>query len=154
MRTCVWCDDPLPESPYRGHRRREFCKPPKTCKQQHYLWHKKMRNDANALAEPFWRTAYGVLVEQYKSLERLLQKRIIDLGEYEKRTDRLEGIVQYYENQLKALQIDYTARLKTLGMNEQDIEEFHAYWEKRLKPFYDEEENNATSEELLRTKPE
>ncbi len=50
MRTCVWCNGPLPEPPHRRHRRREFCSD--ICKQKHYLWHKKMKHDADMLAEP------------------------------------------------------------------------------------------------------
>ena len=70
MTTCIWCNAPLPEPLSRGYRRREFCKPPKTCKQQHYLWHKQMKQDAASLADPYWKAAYTVLVEQYKFLEQ------------------------------------------------------------------------------------
>src|SRR5712664_1686258 len=86
-RTCVWCGDPLPEPLAKGHRRQEFCKRPKNCRQQHYLWHKQMRHDADRLAEPFWRTAYAVLVEQYKFLEQRLRDRLVDLDEAQKRMD-------------------------------------------------------------------
>lgn len=128
MRTCVWCDAPLPEPKYKGHRRREFCPPPKTCKQKHYIWHKKMKQDADALAEPYWKAAYAVLVGQFKALEQRLQERLIDLEEDAKRIELLEKSVQYYENLCEALQVDYAARLKALGLADKDIEEFHAYW--------------------------
>jgi hypothetical protein len=127
-RTCVWCGDPLPEPEYRGHRRREFCKPPKTCKQQHYLWHKQMRRDADALADPYWRAAYAVLVEHYKLLEKLLQDRVADLEEAQRQIESLEESRQYHIRRYEDLQIDYVARLRALGMSEQDIEEFNTYW--------------------------
>jgi hypothetical protein len=133
MRTCVWCDAPLPEPEHKGHRRREFCPPPKTCKQQHYLWHKKMKQDTANLAEPYWRIAYAALVEQFKLLERLLQERLIDLEEERKRTDQLEERIQYYQKRYEALQADYAARLKALGMSEQDIRDFNMYWQAHLE---------------------
>ena len=133
MRTCVWCDAPLPEPEHKGHRQREFCPPPKTCKQQHYLWHKKMKQDATNLAEPYWRIAYAALVEQFKLLERLLQERLIDLEEERKRTDQLEERIQYYQRRDEALQADYAARLKALGMSEQNIKDFNKYWQAHLE---------------------
>jgi len=125
---CVWCGDPLPEPEYRGHRRREFFKPPKTCKQQHYLWHKKMKHDADALADPYWQAAYLLLVAQYKWLEGMVQARLVDLEEERKRADRLEERLQYHIKRYEDLQIDYAARLKALGLSEEEIEAFHAYW--------------------------
>jgi hypothetical protein len=133
LRTCVWCDAPLPEPEQKGHRRREFCPPPKTCKQQHYLWHKQMKQDAANLAEPYWRIAYTALVEQFKLLECLLQQRLIDLEEERKRTDRFEERIQYYQKRYEALQADYAARLKALGMSEQDIKDFNKYWQAHLE---------------------
>src|ERR1700730_7901453 len=127
-RTCVWCGDPLPEPEHRGHRRREFCKPPRTCKQQHYLWHKKMKHAADALADPYWRRALSVLVEHYKFVERLLQDRVADLEEERKRADELEERLQYRDKRYEDLCIDYAARLRALGMSEREIEEFHKYW--------------------------
>lgn len=127
-RTCVWCGDPLPEPEHKGHRRREFCKPPKTCKQKHHMWHKQMKHDADVLAEPYWRTAYSNLVEQYKLLELRLQERISDLEEQRRQNDTLEKSMHYYRRKYEDLQLDYVARLRALGMSEQDIEEFHAYW--------------------------
>ena len=32
-----------------------------------------------------------------------------------------------YEEKLEALRLDYAARLKALGISEQDVEAFHAY---------------------------
>src|SRR5438128_1231473 len=94
-RTCVWCGDPLPEPEHKGHRRREFCKPPKTCKQRHYLWHKQMKRDTDTITDPFWRAAYSTLVEQYKWLERTVQVRLADLEKERKRSEALEESVQY-----------------------------------------------------------
>jgi len=133
VRTCVWCGDPLPETEQKGHRRREFCKPPKTCKQRHYLWHKQMKHDAEALADPYWRAAYGVLIEHYKLLELRLKDRIADLEEEQKRTDLLEERVQYYLRRYEDIQIDFVARLRALGINEQDIKDFETYWQEQLK---------------------
>ncbi|GCF10874.1 hypothetical protein [Dictyobacter arantiisoli] len=126
MRTCVWCDKPLPEPQSKGHRRREFCS--NQCKQRHYLWHKQMKHDADMIAEPYWKAAYSVLVERYKWIELRLQERISDLEEEQRRVDRLEEDKQYYIKRYEDLQIDYSARLKALGMSEQDIKEFDAYW--------------------------
>src|SRR5690349_5420193 len=117
MRTCVWCGEPLPEQQYKGHRRREFCPAPKSCKQQHYLWHKKMRHDANMLVEPYWKAAYGVLVEQYKLLELRLQDRLNDLEEEHRRTDRAEESMRYYQQRYDDLIVDFLARLRALGMS-------------------------------------
>src|SRR6267142_2165393 len=128
-RTCIWCGDPLPEPQAKGNRRREFCKPPKSCKQQHYLWHKQMKHDANMLMEPFWRHAYALLVEQCKFLEQRLADRIADLDEAQKRMDTQDDLIRYYKQDYADLQADYVARLKALGMSEQDIKEFEAYWQ-------------------------
>jgi hypothetical protein len=123
MRTCVWCDKPLPE-PMKGHRRREFCN--NICKQQHYLWHKKMRHDADALAEPYWQAAYLALVERYKWLEKMVQARLSDMEELDKE-------IHYYKKYAADLQIDYVARLRGLGISEEQIEEFDEYWKKQLE---------------------
>lgn len=131
MRMCVWCDKPLPESTTKGHRRREFCS--NSCKQHHYLWHKQMRHDAGMLAEPYWRIAYGMLVKEYKTLELRLQDRISDLTEERKQTDASEESVQYYKKRYEDLQADYAARLRGLGMTENDVNDFDAYWKAHTK---------------------
>lgn len=133
MRTCVWCDAPLPEPEHKGHRRREFCPPPKTCKQQHYLWHKKVRQDVTTLQEPYWRIAYIMLVEQFKALETLLQARLSDLEAERKRNDELEELTRHYILMYEELKVDYAARLKALGMSEQDIRDFNTYWQAHLE---------------------
>jgi DNA repair exonuclease SbcCD ATPase subunit len=146
MRTCTWCGAPLPEPPHKGHRRQEFCKRPKTCRQQFYLWRKKMQEDAAKLSDPSWRVAYSVLVGQYQALERLMQERLKDaekqqeeLEEKQKRidllTERMEYYQQQYEQKIEALRIDYYARLKALGISEQDLREFNEYWKKQMGPF-------------------
>lgn len=148
-KTCVWCGDELPLPQSKGHRRQEFCKRPKTCQQQFYAWHKKMREDTAKLSDQYWRIAYGVLVGQYQALERLLQERIKDAEkqqeELEKRQrhidllkERLEGEIKYYQNQMEALRIDYYARLKALGISEQDLKEFNEYWKRQMEPFNSE----------------
>lgn len=135
VRTCVWCDAPLPEPEHKGHRRREFCNPPKTCKQQHYLWHKKMKEDAAKLSEPYWRTAYIALVEQFKALEQMLQTRNNELAEEREHADQLTKDRQYYKEQIETLRVDYIARLKALNLSEQDIKEFDEYWKRQIEPF-------------------
>ncbi len=115
-RTCIWCGDPLPEPEHKGHRRREFCKPPKHCKQRYYLWHTQMKRDADALAEPYWRAAYAGLVERYMWLELRLQERITDLEEEQKRTDELEERLQYHIERYEDLCLEYAARLRALGV--------------------------------------
>ena len=130
MRTCVWCDTTLPESTYKGHRRREFCD--NKCKQQHYLLHKQMKHDADMVAEPYWSAAYQVLVEHYKWLERMVQDRLLDLEEEHKHVDKLEEQVQYYQRRTEDIQVDYAARLRGLGISEEHIQEFNTYWETQL----------------------
>jgi len=89
MRTCVWCDSPLPEPQQKGHRRREFCN--NACKLRHHRWYKKMQHDAGMIADPYWKVAYGVLVEQYKLLEQQLQDCMNDLTEMQERVDIFEA---------------------------------------------------------------
>jgi acetoin utilization deacetylase AcuC-like enzyme len=113
----------------KGHRRREFCPRPKNCKQQHYLWHKRMKRDADTLTDPFWKGAYSLLVEQYKRLELLLQARMVDLEKERMRSDTLEVHAEYYLRRYEDLQIDCVAKLKALGMSEQDIQDFETYWQ-------------------------
>ena len=125
MRRCVWCDAPLLEPKSKGHRRREFCDNNNRCKQQQYLFHKRMKHDAEMLADPFWRAVYSVLVERYKWLELRLQERLADLVEMQKRVEQLEKLNE-------DCHIDYIARLKALGMSEQDIKDFEAYWQAHL----------------------
>jgi uncharacterized protein YfbU (UPF0304 family) len=121
----VWCDKPLPESAQKGHRRREFCN--NACKQQHYLWYKQMKRDADALTEPFWRVAYQQLVERYKWLEDMVQARLKEMQELEERT-------QYYKRYAEDVQADYVARLRALGMSEDQVQEFDAYWKRLQEP--------------------
>jgi phage regulator Rha-like protein len=133
MRTCVWCDKPLPEPQHKGHRRREFCSD--TCKQQHYLWHKKMKHDADMLAEPYWKATYKVLVEDYKWLEGKLQERLSDFEKEQNYNDILKQQLQHYKQRDEDIQADCIARLRALGMSEQDIKEFDAYWKEHTNPF-------------------
>jgi hypothetical protein len=137
VRKCIWCEKPLPAPKSKGHRRREFCN--NRCKQQHYLWHKQMRRDVEAITDPFWRSAYALLVEQYKGLERLMQDRLRDLEKKHKRIEKLEELVQYYRDRFEALKVDYMARLRSLGMSEQDIQEFNEYWERQQRSFTDDD---------------
>jgi len=134
----VWCGKSLPESTNKGHRRREFCN--NTCKQRHYLWHQQIRHDADALAEPYWRTAYLALVERYKWLEGMVQARLLDLEKERKYTDELEKLVDYYKQCAKDLQTDYVARLQGLGLNEEQIKEFDEYWKRQLEEKQSEEQ--------------
>lgn len=86
------------------------------------------------LTEPYWRAAYTVLVEHYKLLELRLQECLTDLTEERKRTDKLEALLQYYQGRDETLHLDYLARLKALGLSDQDIQEFHAYWKAQTEP--------------------
>lgn len=126
MRRCVWCDKPLPVPQHKGHRRREFCN--RSCQQKHYIWHQQIKHDADMLADPYWREAYKMLADRYKWIEQRLQERMIEAEEHERYIDSLE---KSYED----IKIDYVARLKALGMNEQDIQEFNAYWTAHISPF-------------------
>lgn len=92
-----------------------------------------MRHDAGMLADPYWRVAYGVLVNQYKAVENLLQDRLSDLAEERKQTDASEESVQYYKKRYEDLHADYVARLRGLGMNENDVKDFDTYWKARTK---------------------
>jgi chromosome segregation ATPase len=133
VRTCVWCDKPLPEPSQKGHRRREFCDD--RCKQQHYLWHKQMKRDATSLAEPYWRDAYKALVDQYRWLEDRLQERLADLDKKNREIDELEKRVQYWQDHYEALVANHALQLKALGISEQDIHEFEAYWQAHTKGY-------------------
>ncbi len=135
-RRCIWCGNLLPEPTTKGHRRREFCKPPKTCKQKHYLWHKKIKQDAEKLVAPAWHKAYDLLTEQYKFLELRLQETVEHLAKADEHIKTLEEILEYYRSRYKNIHIDYTARLKALGMNNQEIEEFNTYWKDQIEPFH------------------
>lgn len=141
-RTCTWCGDPLPEPQHKGHRKQEFCKRPKTCRQQFYLWRKKMKEDAAKLSDPAWRVAYEVLAGHFRALEDLLQKQGNDLTTYQKALEeerkytnelreRILDHRQHYQQQLEAMRIDYHARLKALGVSEEDLKEFNEYWKKQ-----------------------
>lgn len=136
MRTCVWCNSPLPEPEKKGHRRREFCND--RCKQHHYTWHKQMKHDADMLAEPYWKVAYSALVEHYKFIEKLLLDRVADLTKAQKYIGELEERVKYYRGKCEDMQTDYLARLKALGMSEKDIEDFKLYWEKHIQRTWDD----------------
>jgi hypothetical protein len=87
-----------------------------------------MKEDTTKLAEPYWRTAYMLLAEHYKLLEQMLQARVANLTEAQKRTEELEEHVKFHKDRYEALQADYVARLKALGMSQKDIEEFDTYW--------------------------
>lgn len=134
MRTCVWCDGPLPETEHKGHRRREFCSD--SCKQKHYLWHKKMKHDAGILAEPYWKFKYFEIVSQCKWLEEKLQDRVNDLKKEREYTDSLERDVQHYIKKAEAIQADCVARMRAVGMSEEDIREFNAYWDEHTKHYW------------------
>jgi hypothetical protein len=137
MRTCVWCNAPLPEPEHKGHRRREFCKPPKSCKQQHYRWHKHMRPDVATLTEPFWRGQYQALLTQYKELEQLMQARLADLAEERKRADEQEEKAKHWFAQCERMRIDYVARLNALGISCEEVKAFESYWCREEKAWYD-----------------
>jgi hypothetical protein len=112
MRRCVWCDAPLPAPAHKGHRRREYCDNKGRCKQQMYLFHKKMKEDAERLADPYWKLAYEQLVYRYTWVEeRLLEERL-------KRSERRS------ENDRLA----FRAKLRALGMSDRDIQEFEDFW--------------------------
>lgn len=87
-----------------------------------------MKHDADMLTEPYWKIAYGLLVKQYKLLERRLQGAFIELNEAQERANNLEEINQYLTERCEDLATDYAARLRALGVSEQDIQEFHEYW--------------------------
>ena len=127
MRRCVWCDAPLPPA-HKGHRRREYCDNKGRCKQQMYLFHKRMKQDAERLADPYWKLAYEQLVYRYRWVEARLQDRLKDMEEMQQQLERLEKFLERAEQKLKDCHIDFLARLKALGMSERDIREFEAYW--------------------------
>jgi hypothetical protein len=122
-------NEPLPESPYKGHRRREYCDNKGHCKQQMYLFHKKMKEDVERFADPYWHGAYLLLVERYKWMELRLQERVADAEKMQKRMEDMEKFIE-------DLRVDYLARLKALGMSEQEIQEFEVYWKAHTSAFY------------------
>lgn len=131
-RMCVWCGDPLPEPEHQGHRRREFCKPPKRCRQKHHLWHKAIQKNAETLTDPAWHAAYDVLLAQYQFLESRFQQQLDELTRKRMHVDTLEELLRYYQERYEAIQVDYVARLKATGMSKEDISEFEAYWQAHL----------------------
>jgi hypothetical protein len=80
-----------------------------------------MKHDADRLADPYWKAAYTLLVAQYQRIEGLLHDRVADLVEAQEYIERLQRMVEYRNEQLEALRIEYAARLKALGMHEQVI---------------------------------
>lgn len=92
-----------------------------------------MKQDADKITEPYWREAYKVLVERYKWIELRLQERMTDLEGERKRVDELEERLSFYTKRYEDLQSDYHLRLKALGMSEQDIKDFDAYWHRHIK---------------------
>jgi len=130
MRTCVYCESPLPESTYKGHRRREYCND--ACKNKNYREYKKTKHDIDKVAEPYWKEAYQLLVVKYKWLEDRLQERIKDASKSQDRIDDLEWLVNYYAKQHDNILIECEAKLKALGVSEEDIKEFDAYWKVQM----------------------
>ncbi len=98
-----------------------------------YLFHKKMKEDAEKIADPFWKMAYGELVERYKWLEQRVQERLKDMEEMHQQIERLERLLERSESRNEDDRIDYLARLSALGMSERDIREFEEYWTKRAQ---------------------
>jgi hypothetical protein len=98
-----------------------------------YLFHKKMKEDAERFADPYWHGAYLLLVERYKWVELRLQERVADAEEMQKRMEDMEKFIE-------DLRVDYLARLKALGMSEQEIQEFEVYWKAHTSAFYSSEE--------------
>lgn len=127
-RRCIWCGDPLPAQEQKGHRRREFCKPPKRCRQKHHLWHKAIQKKVDAQLDPSWHAAYNVLQAQYQWLESRFQEQAEELTRQRALADTFEELLRYSQDRYEALHVDYVARLKALGMSAKDIEEFNAYW--------------------------
>ena len=74
-----------------------------------------------------------MLVERFKLLEQMLQDRVRDLEKERAYTDQLEQSLQHCRDRFEAIQADYAARLKALGMSDQDIRDFDAYWKAQLK---------------------
>ena len=92
-----------------------------------------MKHDVDAITDPYWRGAYTMLVERFKLLEQMLQDRVRDLEKERAYTDQLEQSLQHCRDRFEAIQADYAARLKALGMSDQDIRDFDAYWKAQLK---------------------
>lgn len=74
-----------------------------------------------------------MLVERYKWIELRLQERMTDLEEERKHVDELEERLRFSTKRYEDLQADYHMRLRALGMSEQDIKDFDAYWQIHLK---------------------
>lgn len=128
MRRCVWCDAPLPEPKSKGHRRREYCDNKGHCKQQMYLFHKRMKEDAEGLADPFWKLAYEQLVYRYTWLEERLQDHLADMEEMQQQIERLEKLLKWSERRNKDDRLAFRAKLRALGLADRDIREFEEFW--------------------------
>ena len=126
MRTCVWCDAPRPSPPSCGPSTATVLQCYEAA-QRHSIWHKQMKRDADSLADPYWRAAYGLLRERYKWVELRLQERLADL-------DEKQQWREYYQKKREDMQLDYIARLRALGMSDEDIAEFEAFWKAQQRP--------------------
>lgn len=128
MRKCIWCDAPLPSPKSPGHRRREYCDNKGHCKQQMYLFHKKMKEDADLIREPYWKMAYEALLNRYLLLEERLQDRLKDMEKMQGQIERLERLLKRSQEQNEDDRLAFRAKLRALGLDDRDIREFEQFW--------------------------
>ncbi|HEX3643186.1 MAG TPA: hypothetical protein VHV10_18010 [Ktedonobacteraceae bacterium] len=84
------------------------------------------------LAEPYWRHAYRVLRGQYEMLEFRLQGYLKDDEERVSYLDARERSIKHLYKRCQEMRVDYVARLKALGVSENDIKEFDVYWKEQM----------------------
>jgi predicted nucleic acid-binding Zn-ribbon protein len=98
-----------------------------------YLFHKKMKEDAERAADIYWKQAYKKLAFEYQWVEVRLQNA-------HKEMEQMQAYIQRLEKQVDDLYTDYRARLKATGMNEADIQDFERYWQEHMKPSFHHDE--------------
>jgi|SRR5579859_3470351 len=119
MGRCANCYEPLPLPTRRGGRRQKFCN--QACEQQFYRRHKKAAKEVDAHLQRLFKMSFKVLEEMHDTARA-------QLDEERAHVDLLESLLTIYRRRDEEMVADYLARLKALGMSEEQIKDFHHYW--------------------------
>jgi hypothetical protein len=117
----------LPEPADAGHRKRKFCND--ACKQRYYRRHKRIARIVGAPFEPIFQASWELLNQQY-------ERALSELAEEREQGDILRSMLRYYIQRDEEMQVDYQARLKGLGMSDEQIKKYNELWKDQHERFH------------------
>jgi len=96
-----------------------------------------MTREIDADLQPLFKMSFDMVKEMLDETEADLAHERATLARERELVDLLEWLLARYRSRDEEMRADYLARLKALGMSDEQIKEFHEYWRDHTERIFD-----------------